>query len=47
MNALLASSHVGLPPAFIRVNELDPLRDDGVVYEKVLREAEVPVKLIE
>ncbi|KAI0793677.1 Alpha/Beta hydrolase protein [Fomes fomentarius] len=43
---LLAPSHAGLPPAFIQVNEIDPIRDDGIVYEKALREAGVPTKLI-
>ena len=43
---LLASSHAGLPPAFIQVMELDPIRDDGIVYEKVLREAGVPTRLV-
>ena len=47
VSPLLASSHAGLPPAFIQVQEFDPVHDEGVLYEKVLREAEVPVKLIE
>ncbi|RPD59222.1 alpha/beta-hydrolase [Lentinus tigrinus ALCF2SS1-7] len=47
VSPLLASSHAGLPPAFIQVQEFDPVHDDGPLYEKVLREAGVPVKLIE
>lgn len=43
---LLAPSHAGLPPAFIQVNEIDPIRDDGIVYEKALREAGVPTKFV-
>ncbi|KAF2152885.1 alpha/beta-hydrolase [Myriangium duriaei CBS 260.36] len=30
--------HKGIPPTYIQVNGMDPLRDDGVIYEKVLRE---------
>ena len=44
---LMASSHAGLPPAFIQVQECDPLHDDGVVYEKVLRAAGVKTQLIQ
>ena len=47
VSPLLASSHAGLPPAFIQVQEFDPVHDDGILYEKVLREAGVPVKIIE
>jgi acetyl esterase/lipase len=28
----------GLPPAFFQVAGLDPLRDEALIYEKVLRE---------
>ncbi|KAI0689027.1 Alpha/Beta hydrolase protein, partial [Cerioporus squamosus] len=47
VSPLLASSHARLPPAFIQVQELDPVRDHGILYEKVLREAGVPVKLVQ
>ncbi|PIL34606.1 hypothetical protein GSI_03385 [Ganoderma sinense ZZ0214-1] len=43
---LLASSHAGVSPAFIQVMGMDALRDDGIIYEKVLREAGVPTRLI-
>jgi acetyl esterase len=42
---LHAKSHAGLPPAFIAVAEHDPLRDEGIEYAAVLRDAGVPVVL--
>ncbi|KAI0824353.1 Alpha/Beta hydrolase protein [Trametes gibbosa] len=41
---LLYPSHEGLPPTYIQAMGVDPLRDDAVVYEKVLREAGVKTK---
>jgi acetyl esterase len=35
----------GLPPAFIQVNGLDPLRDEGIQYALRLMAADVPVEL--
>ena len=32
----------GLPPVVISVNECDPLRDEGINFYRLLREAEVP-----
>jgi len=33
----------GLPPHVISVNELDPLRDEGIAYHRLLQRAGVPV----
>ncbi|KAI0030939.1 Alpha/Beta hydrolase protein [Vararia minispora EC-137] len=41
---LLAPLH-RLPPTFLQVTGLDPLRDDGLVYERLLREAGVKTML--
>ncbi|KAH9884891.1 putative lipase/esterase [Xylariomycetidae sp. FL2044] len=30
--------HAGLPPAYLQICGLDPLRDEGLIYERVLRE---------
>ncbi|KAI0741789.1 Alpha/Beta hydrolase protein [Daedaleopsis nitida] len=46
LSPALAASHAGLPPAFIQVMECDPLRDDGILYEKLLRKAGTPTKLV-
>ena len=35
----------GLPPAFVQVNGLDPLRDEGIHFALRLMAAEVPVEL--
>ena len=42
---LLATSHAGLPPACMQVCGMDPLRDEGILYEKVLKEQGVKTKL--
>jgi acetyl esterase len=40
-----ATSHVGLPPAYISVMEFDPLRDEGINYALQLLAAGVSVEL--
>ena len=47
LSPLLAPSHAGLPRTFIQVMALDPLHDDGVAYERVLREAGVETRIVE
>lgn len=43
---LLHPSLKGLPPAYFQLGGLDPLRDEGLLYERVLREENgVPTKL--
>ncbi|KAA1473907.1 hypothetical protein DENSPDRAFT_840443 [Dentipellis sp. KUC8613] len=41
---LLQKSHEGLPPAVLHICGMDPLRDDGILYNKVLKEAGVKTK---
>jgi acetyl esterase len=41
---LLATDHDGLPPTWIAVAELDPVRDDGLRYAALLRAAGRPVE---
>jgi acetyl esterase/lipase len=38
-------AHTGLPPVYIEVCGQDPFRDDGLVYEKVLRDHGVRTRL--
>ncbi|KAJ7244641.1 Alpha/Beta hydrolase protein [Mycena haematopus] len=41
----LLADHTGLPPAYIQVCGLDPLRDEGLLYEGLLREQGVRTRL--
>ncbi|KAI0057904.1 hypothetical protein BV25DRAFT_1337355 [Artomyces pyxidatus] len=41
----LYPSHAGLAPAHIQVCGLDPVRDEGLLYERLLREAGTPTRL--
>ncbi|CAH0044711.1 unnamed protein product [Clonostachys solani] len=40
-----ANPHTGMPPVYFQVAGQDPLRDDGLIYEKVLRENKVSTRL--
>ncbi|KAF8583008.1 hypothetical protein K439DRAFT_1617814 [Ramaria rubella] len=42
---LLATSHKELPPTYFQICGLDPLRDEAFLYDKILRENEVPTKV--
>ncbi|ETW74927.1 Esterase/lipase/thioesterase, partial [Heterobasidion irregulare TC 32-1] len=42
---LLASEHAGLPPLWMQLAGMDPLRDEALLYEKVLRTSGVQTKL--
>lgn len=45
ISPLLAPSFKDLPPAYIQVAGADPLRDEGLLYEKFLKEAGVETRL--
>lgn len=44
-SVLLAESHANLPPALIQVSALDPLRDEGILYEKLLKNSSVKTRI--
>jgi acetyl esterase/lipase len=37
--------HSGLPPTYLQICGMDPLRDDGLIFEQVLRESGVQTKI--
>ncbi|KAK7682273.1 hypothetical protein QCA50_014476 [Cerrena zonata] len=45
VSVLLAESHANLPPAYFQISGLDPLRDEGILYEKTLRNAGVKTQI--
>ncbi|KAI0783529.1 alpha/beta-hydrolase [Abortiporus biennis] len=45
VSPLLAPRHSGLPSAYFQVCGYDPLRDQGILYEEVLRENDVRTKI--
>ncbi|CAK4033077.1 AB hydrolase superfamily [Lecanosticta acicola] len=45
MNPLLHPNLKDLPPCYLQVGGLDPLRDEALIWERVLRENGVPTKI--
>ncbi|KAJ7366794.1 Alpha/Beta hydrolase protein [Mycena albidolilacea] len=46
VSPLLYPSHRGLPPALIQICGLDPLRDEALLYDRILRDDGVKTKTI-
>lgn len=42
---ILAPDHNNVAPAYFMIAGLDPLRDEGLLYQKILKEAGVNTKL--
>ncbi|GBE82847.1 AB hydrolase superfamily protein [Sparassis crispa] len=42
---LLQPSHVGTPPVYMQVAGMDPLRDEGLLYAKLLEQADVATRV--
>jgi len=38
MSPVLFPSHKNLPPTYFQIAGMDPLRDEGLIYEGILRE---------
>ncbi|GJJ13731.1 hypothetical protein Clacol_007987 [Clathrus columnatus] len=45
VSPILSDSFEGLPPAYIQISGLDILRDEAFLYERLLKEAEVPTRV--
>ncbi len=45
ISVLLHPNHAGVCPAFLQISGQDPFRDEGILYEKVLREKEVKTRI--
>ena len=41
----VSEPHKGMPPCYIQVSGADPMRDDGLIYERALRKAGVKTRL--
>ncbi|KAF9880877.1 hypothetical protein CkaCkLH20_01919 [Colletotrichum karsti] len=41
-----ATAHAGMPPTFVQVCGADPLRDDGLIYARALRERGVDARVV-
>ncbi|GBE85766.1 AB hydrolase superfamily protein [Sparassis crispa] len=44
-SVLLQPSHAGVPPVYMQVAGMDPLRDEGLLYAKLLEQAGVATKV--